>query len=694
MKKTISYMFLLIFAFLSTVNSQWYQPYHFYNYSGGELMKVGSKLICGGNSHNLLISDCERIKWEPKYNLPAGTYSISNYQQNLFALSDNYFNSIIYYSGNLGDSWVQLINSPSSIQSFTAKDSTVLVLTYSGLLLRSTNLGINWETLSTNLIQYSPNVLCYVGDKLLANTYSGVYESTDNGSSWTLQINGLRTFVKIVTDGRNYLALTDNGLSYLTPNSNQWLSFQSPVPNDYITDIALENNDIYVAAYDSGVYFTNSTGQNWSLLKNGLPSLLIVSIICNNGHVMVSTDNRGVYILSTDKSSWYSGNEGLYMNPYLTYSIKLKNEIMTATVGDGIYATTDKGSTWYCKNNGLEHSIVRALINPCGDTLIAGTLGGGVYFSPDAGANWFKRNTGLTDLKIMTLTNNGTDIYAGTNFAGIFKTTDCGNTWIQINSGVPNLTIPVIMSQNGIVYAGTNGSGMLRSVDNGTSWEMINNGIGTVIVKSLVGNGQYIYAGTSSSIFKSTDNGLNWTNSGTGLPDVIIWGLNEYQGIIYAGTDYEGVYTSVNTGLTWQSANDGFWIFGYTLPHVKSFVFENDDVFVSTYGVGFLTGKIKTIVSVESDSENPSPTEFSLAQNYPNPFNPSTTISFSLPTMQNVLLKVYDVLGKEVATLVNEDLQSGTYTREFNASNLASGMYIYSLKAGNYSETKKMLLMK
>jgi len=88
------------------------------------------------------------------------------------------------------------------------------------------------------------------------------------------------------------------------------------------------------------------------------------------------------------------------------------------------------------------------------------------------------------------------------------------------------------------------------------------------------------------------------------------------------------------------------------------------------------------------------PSTYLLQQNYPNPFNPNTTISFSIPTSEFVTLKVYDVLGREIATLVNENLSAGSYSYNFDAKNLTSGVYLYKLQAGKYSETKKMLLSK
>jgi hypothetical protein len=83
-----------------------------------------------------------------------------------------------------------------------------------------------------------------------------------------------------------------------------------------------------------------------------------------------------------------------------------------------------------------------------------------------------------------------------------------------------------------------------------------------------------------------------------------------------------------------------------------------------------------------------------LGQNYPNPFNPATTISFSVPTQSFVSLKVFDTLGREVSTLLSQQLSVGTYSRQWNTEGLSSGVYFYRLQAGEYVETKKMILLK
>ncbi len=91
---------------------------------------------------------------------------------------------------------------------------------------------------------------------------------------------------------------------------------------------------------------------------------------------------------------------------------------------------------------------------------------------------------------------------------------------------------------------------------------------------------------------------------------------------------------------------------------------------------------------------NLNPGEFSLSQNYPNPFNPATTISYQIPQTELVTIKVYDVLGREVATLVNEEKTAGSYEVQFTGNGLTSGIYFYQLKVDNFVETKKMILLK
>jgi hypothetical protein len=132
-----------------------------------------------------------------------------------------------------------------------------------------------------------------------------------------------------------------------------------------------------------------------------------------------------------------------------------------------------------------------------------------------------------------------------------------------------------------------------------------------------------------------------------------------------------------------------------TEPKSYSFVDENVTTGIYKYRLKQIDFDGSFTYSNEIEVEvDFTPKEFVLYQNYPNPFNPKTVISYQLPVYGNVTLKVYDVLGNEVATLVNEEKPAGEYEVEFDASTLASGMYLYKLQAGGFSSIKKMVMMK
>jgi len=109
---------------------------------------------------------------------------------------------------------------------------------------------------------------------------------------------------------------------------------------------------------------------------------------------------------------------------------------------------------------------------------------------------------------------------------------------------------------------------------------------------------------------------------------------------------------------------------------------------------GFWYSYVQSAITATEEEQEILPTAFKLEQNYPNPFNPSTIIKFAVPEKSSVLIKIYDILGGEVITLINEEMEAGWYNREFNASSYSTGVYIYRMQAGTYTSTKKMILVK
>jgi hypothetical protein len=158
-------------------------------------------------------------------------------------------------------------------------------------------------------------------------------------------------------------------------------------------------------------------------------------------------------------------------------------------------------------------------------------------------------------------------------------------------------------------------------------------------------------------------------------------------GDIFAGAE-GGVYMSKDDGDSWILINSGL-----SFNTAYSFVINSlGEIFAGTSG-GYVFRSVNSTTSIIG-LNNRAPSVFVLTQNYPNPFNPTTTIKYSIPKLSFVTIKIYDVIGSEVATLVNEEKPFGNYELNWSAANLPSGVYFYQLKAGNYINIKKMILLK
>jgi len=187
--------------------------------------------------------------------------------------------------------------------------------------------------------------------------------------------------------------------------------------------------------------------------------------------------------------------------------------------------------------------------------------------------------------------------------------------------------------------------------------------------------------------------GLNWTDISGNLPDAPTNAFavdNNHPNYLYLGTEV-GMFVSSNTGQSWEVLGEGLPL--VTIGDIK--IHPTDNFLVAgTYGRGMYKINLDNVVGIQSDENEIIADNFILEQNYPNPFNPYTTIKFSLPDSRFTVLKVFDVLGNEISTLVNEDKQSGIHSVDFDATGLSSGTYFYRIEAGSFSETKKMIVLK
>ncbi len=321
----------------------------------------------------------------------------------------------------------------------------------------------------------------------------------------------------------------------------------------------------------------------------------------------------------------------------------------------GIYKTTDGGASY--THQTAYYGFWFDCVFFDSNTGIASGLNGTkevLIRTENGGANWYLRTLDVYPAFNAVYFLNINTGYGVTYPGSIYKTTTGGINWVlysvgsnvQIN-GVffPDMNTGYVAGANGLIYKTTNA---------GANWVMQNSSV-TNELRSVYFNDVNTgwICGSSGTVLKTTNGGTNWhrqiTNSTAFLAEVIF----------------------VNSNTGYAAGSSGI-------------------VLKTTDGGGPIG--IKPIGNEISES-------FMLHQNYPNPFNPTTRIRFSIPSTgvqynEHLQLKVYDIPGREITTLVNEKLQAGTYEVEFDGSNYASGVYYYTLIIGDYKETKKMVLLR
>jgi hypothetical protein len=430
--------------------------------------------------------------------------------------------------------------------------------------------------------------------------------------------------------------------------------------------LAISGNNIFVGTIVDGVFHSTDNGSNWNAVNTGLPSTAVLSLTSSGNNIFVGLNGGWeVYRSTNNGANWNAVNNGLPSTNVLSFAIS-ENNIFAGTYENGVYLSTNNGSIWNAVNNGLPTNIAIRSLAINGSNIFAGTFGG-VFLSTDNGSNWSAVNAGLpNNVAFVSLAINGANIFAGTWCSGVYLSTNNGSTWNSVNNGVsvyivrtitisPNNTGGTNVFMGVFNYGG--GGGVYLSTNNGSSWNAVTNGIPTGIwINSFSIIGNNIFAGTGDLFGKGIES---------------------------------GVYLSTNNGSNWQAVNTGFA--EGKAKRVKALAISSNNIFAGTSnGVWRRPLSDFGLTGVE-DEENNLPTSFSLQQNYPNPFNPTTTINYSIPQTRFVKISIYDMLGREVAVLVNEDKSAGNYSIIFNGSNLTSGVYLYRMQAGGFVETKKLI---
>jgi hypothetical protein len=276
----------------------------------------------------------------------------------------------------------------------------------------------------------------------------------------------------------------------------------------------------------------------------------------------------------------------------------------------------------------------------------------------------------------------------------LLKTTDGGDTWQSQTISDMNFWVSSYMDSSNIFLGGSTYSYgyILRSQNAGLSWDTVYQ----VLYKSpyticRLGEQSLIVSMSDGLIIKSTDMGSSWISLNSPRQYHCYTSfIDSLNGLLCFMDGY--IYRTTNGGNSWISE----WPFSYSdLKDIQMLNIE-DAVAVGTNGsiISTITDHIVSVDYSNIIDLNTSSVNYRLLQNYPNPFNPTTTINYEMLTAGKVKLVVYDLLGSEVKVLVDEEKSAGRYEVTFDGSKLSSGIYFYQLKAGEFSETRKMVLLK
>jgi photosystem II stability/assembly factor-like uncharacterized protein len=380
-----------------------------------------------------------------------------------------------------------------------------------------------------------------------------------------------------------------------------------------------------------------------------------------------------------------------------------------------IIHTSDGGSSWEIQNQNDSLNIVNMCV--LNDHYVIASAVSGQYApfgsfllkTTNGGLNWSSEymRIGEAFINYVYFLDSLTGFAVG--YPPFFlRTSDAGATWRQVTldssayAGYSPYAVKFYNQDYGFACGGARDvNGVIwRSRDGGLSWDTVVDSVSAPAeplyaihyfdsLNVLVVGGDPEYG---ASLMRTTDGGDSWVYTSVGIlwyPVDVAFRVPS-EGWIPLGSKREFLYTS-DSGNSWSVilTPDSTYITHLSFPDsIYGFAAGNDGV--------ILRYKYQKPNEIRSLSEKAN--SFYMAQNYPNPFNPSTSIEYSIPAAGMVQLSVYDVLGREVATLVNEYKPAGRYNIKFSAegqySDLSSGIYFIRLKSGSYIQTKKMILLK
>lgn len=656
------------------------------------------------------------------------------------------------YSGgqstDRGQNWSGFPTEMRPVVSAAIRDSIALVGTPSGLF-QSLNYGLTWNRVHNISIPhfilpiaFSKNK-AYTGISRYPRGNGYILSSPDDGSTWPdssyLPCDHINSIVGSPVEAASHFifAATDSGVFRSSDEGKSWVKKSNGLDNELVFSLAFKvlgtaGIPILFAGTGNGIFRSSDYGNNWSEIgspaewlfnASGSEIIAISSQTTHSGEskFQFSESEAGyktaVYRSADNGATWDRVYSGYLANKaQITSLAKNSNNILFVAGG------------WYDSYFGIFQRI-----------------GSTVLTSGNGGVNW---ETAYSDTATFTpvLGTHLSDVYMSTTgdfyAKRISRFFDDGNSWELLNpvltplAPLDTIAKPPVSAfaadGNKIYLAGGNKvilagrppivlqyNVIAFSMDHGQTWIRIESPLdSTTVIKDarrdtvstitkIYPDGDHIMVGMRSDNFFDLPytepfsngggfyhlyyDGAKWIVADTAFTNQSVFGFVANRSTIFAATE-NGVFSTDDYGANWNDVRTGMGNI-----YTKELFATNSYLFASTIN-GLWKRPLSEITSIEEKESNELlPQKFSLGQNYPNPFNPATIIEYYVganqESPQHVALEIYDLLGKQITKLVDKKQPAGKYQVIFKANNLASGMYIYKLKAGAFEQSRQMLLL-
>lgn len=584
-----------------------------------------------------------------------------------------------------------------------------------GNLYKTTNGGVNFYSINAGVEDYIYKTFFIDNNTIYLSGESGIFSRSYNiGNTWNSQYippyYQLRSLYFSNNNsgyicGNGYYGNPSPGRIYKTTNiGNNWVELIPPVrPNHFVEMEFTDFNSGYVIGDSGCVLKTENAGINWSTMRFGTNENLNDILLYNFDSGFVVGKN-GVFLKMRNQGSSFESVHYSYRNNFK--SVKFINNNIGFAVGDSGLIMKYYYGIWY---PGFSNNLQNFNSVDFADSLIGFSIGdkGVIMKTTNQGTNWvsLSLNTSVR-LNSVKLLNN--IIYIIGDSGKIVKSTNSGNSWFNEQSHtVVNLNRILPLNSSTAYIVGDSGL-VLKTTNSGNNWVNLPSGTSSNLNSISATSFDTIFiVGENLILKKSTNGGVSWANvtlplSQITLNDIVFTSTS----VGYITGDFGRIYKTTNFGANWGYQNINL------TNNVNSISFLNSNTGFIVGSGGMIrktTNAGGTLLGIISNVEN-TPMSYSLHQNYPNPFNPVTKIKFAIPLLRGasegrgVFTKViiYDLLGREVATLVNENLKPGSYEVDWDGSAFASGVYFYSLivddpstvSALGFVETKRMVMLK